>query len=117
MKAEQCVEVFVTGESCDHLSVCVFIVLVCPGVIILLYEAEVFLSLPLQNLLSALLVGRQVTLTGRQHQTGEEGVRDRLAAPDKRERSVGCSVRSFQLGGNFTDLLKAEGHLQRGAST
>ena len=46
-----------------YLSVCVFIVLVCSGVVILLYEAKVFFSLPLQHQLSALLVGRQVALS------------------------------------------------------
>lgn len=45
-----------------HLSVCVFIVLVCSGVVILLYEPEIFLSLPFQHQLSAFLVGWQVAL-------------------------------------------------------
>lgn len=45
-----------------HLSVCVFIVLVCSGVVILLYEPEIFLSLPFQHQFSAFLVGWQVAL-------------------------------------------------------
>lgn len=51
----------------SHLSVGVSVVLVCPGLVILLYESKVFLSLALKDQLSAPPVGRQVTLReGRQ---------------------------------------------------
>ena len=46
----------------SHLSVGVSVMLVCPGLVILLYESKVFLSLALKNQLSASPVGRQVAL-------------------------------------------------------
>lgn len=45
-----------------YLSVCVFIVLICSGVVILLYEAKVFFTLPFEHQFSALLIGWQVAL-------------------------------------------------------
>lgn len=47
-----------------HLSVGVSVVLLCPGLVVLLYESKVFLPLALKDQLSALPVGRQVTLGG-----------------------------------------------------
>lgn len=45
--------------------------LISPGVVILLNEAKVFLTLPLENLLPTLFVGRQVAL---RHKTEENEV-------------------------------------------
>lgn len=45
-----------------HLSVGVSVVLLCPGLVILLYEGKVFLSLALEDQLPAPPVGRQVAL-------------------------------------------------------
>lgn len=51
------------GSRCGpHLSVGVSVVLVCPGLVILLYESKVFLPLALQDQLLAPPVGRQVAL-------------------------------------------------------
>lgn len=54
---------FCVDYSSAHLSVRVFIVLICSGVVILFNESKVLLPLSLEHLLSALLVGRQVSLT------------------------------------------------------
>lgn len=45
-----------------YLSVCVLMVFVVARVVVLLDEAEVFLSLPLQDAVSPLCIGREVTL-------------------------------------------------------
>lgn len=56
----------VVGSRCGpHLSVGVSVVLLCPGLVILLYESKVFLPLALKDQLSAPPVGRQVTLRRR----------------------------------------------------
>lgn len=51
-----------TSAVDKYLSVCVFIVLICSGVVILLYEAKVLFTLPFEHQFSALLVGWQVAL-------------------------------------------------------
>ena len=48
-----------------YLSVCVLVVFVIAGVVVLLDEAEIFLPLPLQDAVSPLCVGWQVTLKER----------------------------------------------------
>lgn len=65
-----------------HLSVGVSVVLLCPGLVVLLYESKVFLPLALKDQLSALPVGRQVTLGG-------GGGRQKLTPEPERRRDRG----------------------------
>lgn len=51
-----------TRLQVSHLSVGVSVVLLCPGLVILLYESKVFLPLALKDQLSAPPVGWQVAL-------------------------------------------------------
>lgn len=68
------------------MSVCVFEVLVCSGVVILFYEAKILFSLALKHQLSTFLVGWQVTLSDRDESRGSSDEQNVTGVPGKRKK-------------------------------